>query len=80
MKYLGRAFKISVLEKNVAKEERFREILALLDIQGKVSNNDVERFFRVSNSTAERYLNELEGRGKIRQIGKSGRAVHYEKA
>jgi len=41
-------------------------------------NDDVERLVKVSNATAERYLDELEKEGKIKQIGKTGHAVYYQ--
>ena len=45
----------------------------------KITNDDVEALLGVSNSTAYRYLEELEERGKIRQVGKVGAGVYYEK-
>ena len=42
-------------------------------------NNDVERMFAVSDATATNYLSELEKEGKIRQVGKTGRSVSYER-
>ncbi len=45
----------------------------------KISNDDVEKLLNASDATATRYLEELEKAGKIRQVGKSGRHVYYEK-
>ena len=44
----------------------------------QITNNDVEKLIGVSDATAERYLNELEQEGKIKQIGLTGQSVHYE--
>jgi len=33
----------------------------------------------VSNTTAERYLDQLEKAGKLKQIGKTGQGVTYNK-
>lgn len=33
----------------------------------------------ISDATAERYLNELEKEGKVRQVGGTGSGVFYEK-
>ncbi len=44
---------------------------------GKIQNNDVEKLAKVSNATAERYLNDLEKEGKLTQHGKIGQNVFY---
>jgi predicted HTH transcriptional regulator len=44
---------------------------------GQVTCNDVEKLLDVSDQTASKYLNELEGEQKIEQIGTSGRGVYY---
>ena len=61
------------------KEENIKKILDFMAGKEKVTNNDVEKFLKVSDSTATRYLDELEKQGKIRQVGKSGHYTHYEK-
>ena len=38
---------------------------------------DVENLLDVSDTTARKYLNELEKEGEIKQIGASGRDVYY---
>lgn len=58
-------------------EKRKARILSLAKKQGRITNDDVEDMFCISDSTANRYLNELEHGGKIKQIGRSGRGVHY---
>ncbi|GBE16721.1 hypothetical protein BMS3Abin15_00543 [bacterium BMS3Abin15] len=42
-----------------------------------ITANDVEKLFDVSNRTADRYLDELEAEGKIKQVGTSGKDVYY---
>ncbi|MDD4804615.1 MAG: DUF977 family protein [Candidatus Pacebacteria bacterium] len=44
-----------------------------------LTNNHVEQMLGISDATAERYLQELEEEGIIRQVGKTGRDVFYEK-
>ena len=61
------------------KQERKNKILEYVSQHGKVTNNNVEKLVGVSDTTAERYLDELEKEGKIRQVGKTGRSVYYEK-
>lgn len=45
----------------------------------KITNDDVQKLLGVSDATAERYLDELEKEGKIKQIGSEGRFVYYQK-
>lgn len=60
------------------KEKRKVKIVELLKERGKITNEDVEKMFGVSDATATNYLQELEDEGKIRQVGKSGPIVYYE--
>ncbi|MCG2694538.1 winged helix-turn-helix domain-containing protein [Candidatus Parcubacteria bacterium] len=59
------------------KEENKEKILKFFGSNPKITNNDVEKLLGVSDSTAERYLNELEKEQKIKQIGTVGHAVYY---
>lgn len=71
---------ISLYQQKVAdkKLEYKNKILDLLKESGRVSNKDVTNRLGVSETTAERYLDELEKEGKIKQIGKTGRNVFYK--
>lgn len=53
------------------------KILAFVQENGKIQNNDVEKLAGVSNATAERYLDELEKEGKLTQHGTIGQSVFY---
>lgn len=53
------------------------KVLNMAQISDKITNNDIEQALGVSDSTATRYLQELEEQGKIEQVGKEGRAVFY---
>jgi len=44
----------------------------------KVTNDEVEKFLGVSDSTATRYMDELESEGFVEQIGSKGRHVYYK--
>lgn len=46
----------------------------------RVANNDIETLLDVSDATATRYLEELEKEGSVRQVGKTGKYVYYERA
>ena len=46
---------------------------------GKITNDQAQKFLKVSDATSERYLDELEEQGYIKQIGKTGISTYYEK-
>ena len=66
-----------ISEQSQQKQNNKDKILVFLESNKKITNNDVEKLCKVSNATAERYLDELEKDGKIKQIGTEGRSVHY---
>lgn len=69
-----------LLEKQAEEKRRNKEaILGILETQSPLTNNHVEQLLGISDATAERYLQELEQEGKIRQVGKTGQSVYYEK-
>lgn len=57
-------------------QKRKDRIMALTKKQGKITNDDVEDMFCISDSTAYRYLKELEEEGKLVSRGE-GSATHY---
>ena len=59
------------------KAENLAKILEFLQTHEKIQNNDVEKLTDVSNATAERYLSELKGEGKLIQHGVIGQGVFY---
>lgn len=65
------------------KAEHKRKILDSFDSaqdgNAGISNDDVRKMIGVSDATAVRYLDELEKEGAIKQVGKTGRAVYYQK-
>lgn len=61
------------------KEDNKRRILGILETQTPLTNNHIEQLLGISDATATRYLDELEKESKIRQVGKTGRHVYYEK-
>ncbi len=74
-----------ILEKQAKeKAEHKQKILSFLaaqdEVNPQITNNDVEKLLGVSNATAERYLDELEQEGALKQVGKTGRNVYYKKA
>lgn len=61
------------------KEENLTRIRTLLAEKGRLTNDEVERLLGVSDATAERYLDELEKNGVVRQVGATGKHTYYEK-
>jgi predicted HTH transcriptional regulator len=61
-----------------SKKENLEKIREFMINKDKVTNNDIEDLLGVSDATATNYLQELENRGEIRQIGSTGRSVHYK--
>lgn len=61
------------------KRENLEKVRQLFAGQGRVANDDVEKLLGVSDATSTRYLDELEKEGFIRQVGKTGKYVYYEK-
>ena len=64
-------------KQSAEKEERKEKIMAVLMERGTITNDEVEKLVGVANTSAYRYLEELEKEGKIEQIGGTGRNVHY---
>jgi len=72
---LRKANEARLKKKELAKEK----ILELLNKQGRITNDEVEKMLGVSHATATRYLEELEQENKITQQGNIGRDVFYKK-
>ena len=61
------------------KRKKIDHILDLFAKRTNITNNQVADFLHVSDATATRYLQILENENKIRQVGKTGKGVKYEK-
>lgn len=70
----------NLIEQQAEEKRQNKEaILGILETQSPLTNNHVEQLLGVSDATAERYLQELEKEGRVRQVGKTGQGVRYEK-
>jgi len=70
----------SFISKQQEEKERNKQaIYELLETNHPLTNNDVEGMLGISDATATRYFDELEKEGKVRQVGKTGRYVNYER-
>ena len=58
-------------------QKRKDRIMRVAEKQGRITNDDVEDMFCISDTTAGRYLGLLKEEGKITQHGTSGRGVYY---
>jgi predicted HTH transcriptional regulator len=74
MSELSKEAKIAI---NKRKDKRKTRIMELANKQEKITNDNVEDMFCISDSTARTYLNELEHEGKLNQVGVTGRGVYY---
>jgi predicted HTH transcriptional regulator len=61
------------------KQEHLQKILDFMQGKDKVTNNDIQSLLGVSDKTAERYFNELEAQGVVKQVGEAGKGVYYVK-
>lgn len=63
-------------KENLAKLEK---LISEKSAEDKITNDEVQKLLKVSDATAERYLNELEQKGLIKQFGEVGHEVYYLK-
>ena len=61
------------------KRKKIDHILDLFAKRTNITNKEVADFLHVSDATATRYLQILENENKIKQVGKTGKGVKYEK-
>ena len=64
------------VKKEVTREEK---ILDFIDEKGRITNDELQALLGIADSTATKYLQELEDKGLIKQQGETGRSVYYEK-
>jgi len=61
------------------KEKIKNQIFEMFKDNEKITNSDIVEKLDISKTSTVRYLDELEEEGKVKQIGKVGRNVHYKK-
>jgi len=67
-----------IREKEELKLENLSKLRSFIRGKERITNDEAERLLRVSNATAERYLNELEREDLLEQIGTVGKGVFYK--
>lgn len=68
-----------VKEQAEEKKKNLEKVMEYFSEHKIATNNDIQVWLGVSDATATRYLDEMELWGKIRQVGRTGRQVTYEK-
>ena len=68
----------AVERRQTEKDVNINKLREYLKGKTTVANDEIERFLGVSDSTATRYMDELEKEGVVEQVGKEGRGVHYK--
>src|SRR3989344_9318806 len=68
-----------ISEQSENKERNKKAIFEFLETNHSLTNDDAEKMLVISDAPATRYFDELEKEGKVRQVGKTGRHVHYER-
>lgn len=71
---------VPVSKQTEEKEQNKQAILDLMESGNQpLTNEHVRQMLGIPDATATRYLDELEKDGKIKQVGKTGAHVYYEK-
>lgn len=76
----GEVKKSALIQKQAEeKEKNLEAILGLMKSGNQpITNNQVEQALGIPESTVTRYFDELEKKGKVKQVGVTGQAVFYE--
>lgn len=77
---MGRKKKIGLIERQRIEKEADKErIYGLLETNTPLTNSHIHMMLDIPESTATRYLDELEKEGRVRQVGQTGAHVYYER-
>lgn len=66
-----------VSSEELAQQDRNQKIIAFIRERGGASNDDVQGLLDIADSTATKYLQQLEAANTIEQVGARGRGVVY---
>ena len=71
---------VPVSKQTEEKEHNKQAIMGLMESGNQpLTNEHIRQMLDISEATATRYLDELEKEGKVKQVGKTGAHVFYEK-
>lgn len=68
-----------IYQKEAEKAANLEKLKSFIAGKDKITNDEVQALLNVSDATAERYLDEIEHQGLIKQVGKTGIKTYYEK-
>ncbi len=78
MKQLSSPSSKMIADEQKHKEEHLIKLREYIKGKDEVTNDEVEKFLHISDATTERYLDELEQDGILKQMGKTGQSVRYK--
>lgn len=77
----GQSENVGLIERQAKeKEEHKQKILEFMEGRERTANDDIQKLLGVSDRTVQRYFNELEVEGKVKQVGETGKGVFYAKS
>lgn len=68
------------VEKKAENTVKLKKLITQKTNADKITNDEVQKLLGVSDATAERYLQELESDGVVKQSGEVGKSVFYLKS
>jgi len=68
----------AVERRQAEKDVNINKLREYLSGKKTVTNDEIERFLGVSDSTVTRYMDELEKESFVEQVGSEGRHVYYK--
>ncbi len=71
---------VPIATHGVRVEANKKKIMSMFAHADEIHNHDIQKFLKVSDSSAERYLELLQQEGLITQHGEIGRSVYYTRA
>ena len=70
---------IEIPERFEIKAENIAKLKDYIKNKDRFTNDELQNYLKASDTTIGRYLDELEKEKVIKQVGKTGRWVYYEK-
>lgn len=70
--------KSMIPEQEEEKGKNLEKLQEYIKHKETITNDEVEEFLDISHATATRYLDDLENKDLIEQIGEEGRGVYYK--
>jgi predicted HTH transcriptional regulator len=65
------------LEQTLKRRANQQKILDFMKEKGEVNNSDLRELLNISRNSIVRYMDDLEKKGKVEQVGNTGQGVTY---